>query len=166
MDLFNEPHGVPGDVNMVKWDDSADPNNWKYEAEKVANLILDVNPELLIVVEGIEATPKDGYTYVETNSANYNFNWWGGNLRRVKDYPIDLGSRQSQVVYSPHDYGPGVYAQPWFTAGFTQASLTADCWEPNWLYIALQDIAPVLIGEWGGKMYGGDNWPIPSRSTI
>jgi aryl-phospho-beta-D-glucosidase BglC (GH1 family) len=157
MDLFNEPHGVPGDVNMVKWDDSADQNNWKYEAEKVANLILDVNPELLIVVEGIEATPKDGYTYVETNSANYNFNWWGGNLRRVRDYPIDLGSRQSHVVYSPHDYGPGVYAQPWFAGGFTQASLTADCWEPNWLYIALQDIAPVLVGEWGGKMDGGDN---------
>ena len=157
MDLFNEPHGVPGDVNMVKWDDSADRNNWKYEAEKVANLILDVNPKLLVVVEGIEATPKDGYTYAETNSANYNFNWWGGNLRRVKDYPIDLGSRQSQVVYSPHDYGPGVYAQPWFAAGFTQASLTADCWEPNWLYIALQDIAPVLVGEWGGKMDGGDN---------
>jgi aryl-phospho-beta-D-glucosidase BglC (GH1 family) len=157
MDLFNEPHGVPGDVNMVKWDDSADRNNWKYEAEKVANLILDVNPKLLVVVEGIEATPKDGYTYAETNSANYNFNWWGGNLRRIKDYPIDLGSRQSQVVYSPHDYGPGVYAQPWFAAGFTQASLTADCWEPNWLYIALQDIAPVLVGEWGGKMDGGDN---------
>jgi uncharacterized repeat protein (TIGR02543 family) len=157
MDLFNEPHGVPGDVNMVKWDDSADQNNWKYEAEKVAKLILDVNPKLLVIVEGVEATPKDGYTYAETNSANYNFNWWGGNLRRVKEYPIDLGSRQSQVVYSPHDYGPGVYAQPWFAAGFTQASLTADCWEPNWLYIALQNIAPVLVGEWGGKLDGGDN---------
>jgi aryl-phospho-beta-D-glucosidase BglC (GH1 family) len=98
MDLFNEPHGAPGDINMVKWDDSTDQNNWKHEAEKVANWVLDVNPKLLIVVEGIQATPKDGFTYAETNSANYDVNWWGGNLRRVKDYPIDLGSRQSQLV--------------------------------------------------------------------
>jgi cellulase/cellobiase CelA1/uncharacterized protein YjdB/aryl-phospho-beta-D-glucosidase BglC (GH1 family) len=157
MDLFNEPHGKPGDPEMVKWDDSTDLNNWKYEAEKVANIVLDVNPELLIVVEGIEATPKDGFTYAETNSANYDFNWWGGNLRRVKDYSIDLRNRQSQLVYSPHDYGPSVHEQPWFYAGFTKASLTADCWEPNWLYIAMQDLAPVLVGEWGGKMDGGDN---------
>jgi len=157
MDLFNEPHGTPGDPAMVKWDDSTDQNNWKHEAEKVANLVLDENPQLLVVVEGIEATPKEGYTYAETSSANYDFNWWGGNLRRVKDYPIDLGGRQGQVVYSPHDYGPSVYAQPWFYSGFTKATLTADCWEPNWLYIAMQDLAPVLVGEWGGRMDGGDN---------
>jgi cellulose 1,4-beta-cellobiosidase len=157
MDLFNEPHGGPGGDDMAKWDNSTDKNNWKYEAEKVANLILDVNPELLIVVEGIEATPKDGYTYTETDSDKYDLNWWGGNLRRVKDYPIDLGNRQSQLVYSPHDYGPSVYAQPWFYSGFTKATLSADCWEPNWLHIVMQDIDPILVGEWGGKMDGGDN---------
>lgn len=157
MDLFNEPHGAPGDSNRIKWDDSADANNWKHEAEKVAHQVLDINPYLLIVIEGVEATPKNGYTYAETNSANYDFNWWGGNLRRVKDYPIDLGNRQRQVVYSPHDYGPSVYRQPWFHQGFTQASLKADCWSPNWLYIAEENIAPLLIGEWGGRMDGGDN---------
>lgn len=157
VDLFNEPHGQPGDAGMAKWDSSTDQNNWKYEAQKVANLVLDVNPGLLVVIEGIEATPKEGYTYAETASANYDFNWWGGNLRRVKDYPIDLGSRQNQVVYSPHDYGPGVYAQPWFHSGFTKATLTAECWEPNWLYIATQGLSPILVGEWGGRMDGGDN---------
>jgi endoglucanase len=157
MDIFNEPHGTPGNANMIKWDSSTDQNNWKSEAEKVGNAILDINPNLLIVVEGVEATPKDGYTYAETNSANYNFNWWGGNLRGVKNTPVNLGSRQGQLVYSPHDYGPSVYAQPWFSSGFTEASLTADCWDPNWLYIAKQSIAPILIGEWGGKMDGGDN---------
>ncbi|MGD9221867.1 MAG: glycoside hydrolase family 6 protein [Desulfobacteraceae bacterium] len=168
MDLFNEPHGSPGESDIAKWDDSTDQNNWKYQAEKVANLILDVNPELLIVVEGIEATPKDGYTYDETDSANYDYNWWGGNLRRAKDYPIDLGSRQGQLVYSPHDYGPSVYAQPWFYSGFTKATLTADCWDPNWLYIATQGIDPILVGEWGGKMDGGDNetWMRALADTI
>lgn len=157
MDVFNEPHGAPGDADMARWDDSTDRNNWKIEAEKVGRMILNVNPKLLIVVEGIEATPKEGYTYAETNSANYDFNWWGGNLRGVRNYPVDLGNHQAQLVYSPHDYGPSVYAQPWFYSGFTQASLTADCWEPNWLYIALENIAPVLVGEWGGRMDEGDN---------
>jgi aryl-phospho-beta-D-glucosidase BglC (GH1 family) len=157
MDLFNEPHGTPGDADMAKWDDSTDRNNWKYEAEKLANLVLDINPGLLVVIEGIEATPKDGHTYDETNGANYNYTWWGGNLRRVRDYPVNLGSRQDQVVYSPHDYGPSVFVQSWFYSGFTQASLTQDCWYPNWLYIANDNIAPILVGEWGGLMDGGDN---------
>ncbi len=156
-DLFNEPHGSPGDTNIAKWDSSTDQNNWKYEAERVANLILDVNPRLLIVVEGVEATPRDGYTYTETNSANYDSTWWGGNLRRARDYPINLGSRQRQLVYSPHDYGPSVFAQPWFHSGFTKETLTAECWEPNWLYIATQSQAPILVGEWGGRLDGGDN---------
>ena len=29
-------------------------------------------------------------------------------------YPIDLGKHQDKLVYSPHDYGPTVYQQPWF----------------------------------------------------
>lgn len=39
--------------------------------------------------------------------------WCGANLRGVKDYPVDLGSFNSQIVYSPHDYGPSVYNQTW-----------------------------------------------------
>lgn len=27
-----------------------------------------------------------------------------------------------------------------------------DCWKDNWFYIQEQDIAPLLIGEWGGFM--------------
>lgn len=157
VDIFNEPHGGPGNAAMTKWDGSTDANNWMYEATKVANQILDINPKLLIVVQGVEVTPKDGFNYTATNGANYNYAWWGGNLRKVKDFPINLGSRQGQLVYSPHDYGPGVYVQPWFHAGFTEESLTADYWDPSWLYIAKQKIAPILVGEWGGKLDGGDN---------
>ena len=168
MDIFNEPHGQPGESDMAKWDDSANTNNWKHTAETVAKKVLDINPNLLIVIEGIEVTPKDGFTYAEVDQSNYNYNWWGGNLRRVRDYPIDLGARQSQLVYSPHDYGPSVYNQPWFESGFTQSSLMTDCWRPNWLYIAEENIAPILIGEWGGKMDGGENqkWMTYLTDTI
>lgn len=154
-DLFNEPHGQPGDANAIKWDGSSDANNWRYEAERVANEILDINPKLLIVVEGIEATPKEGYSYGDNDKSHYDYNWWGGNLRMVAKYPVNLGSRQSQLVYSPHDYGPSVSPQPWFYEGFTEETLKQDCWEPNWLYIHEQNIAPILVGEWGGRMDGG-----------
>jgi aryl-phospho-beta-D-glucosidase BglC (GH1 family) len=155
-DLKNEPHGKPHEVGAI-WNDSEDPNNWKYVAETAGNLVLDINPRLLILIEGIEIYPKDlskNADYASQDSADYHFCWWGGNLRGVRDYPIDFGSpeRNAQIVYSPHDYGPDVYQQPWFSGGFTYESLQEDCWNDNWLYIHREGIAPLLIGEWGGFM--------------
>lgn len=155
-DLKNEPHGKPGEKGAI-WNDSTSMNNWKNAAETAGNLVLDANPNLLIMIEGIEIYPKDikaNGDFSSTDSADYYFNWWGGNLRGVRDYPIDFGSkeRNAQIVYSPHDYGPAVYAQPWFEDGFTYESLQQDCWNDNWLYISKENIAPVLIGEWGGYM--------------
>lgn len=155
-DLKNEPHGKPHEVGAI-WNDSEDPNNWKHVAETAGNLVLDINPHLLILIEGIEIYPKDlskNAGYASEDSADYHFCWWGGNLRGVRDYPIDFGSpeRNAQIVYSPHDYGPDVYQQPWFSGGFTYESLQEDCWNDNWLYIHREGIAPLLIGEWGGFM--------------
>ena len=72
--------------------------------------------------------------------------------RRRGDYPVNLGANQDQLVYSPHDYGPLVFDQPWFQKAFDKASLTNDVWRPNWLYIHEQGTAPLLIGEWGGRL--------------
>ncbi len=161
IDLKNEPHGKPGqDKVWAKWDNSTDENNWKYAAETAAAKVLAINPNLLIVIEGVEAYPMEGYDYTtrdEYMKPHYYYNWWGGNLRGVKDYPIDLGVYQSQVVYSPHDYGPLVYAQPWFEKDFTTETLYEDCWGDNWAYINEEGIAPLLMGEWGGFMDGGKN---------
>ncbi len=155
-DLKNEPHGKPfeGDGAAI-WNDSTKPNNWKYVAEQAAARILAKNPNVLILVEGTEIYPTDLSTNSDFHSANeddYYFNWWGGNLRGVKDYPVDLGKFQNKLVYSPHDYGPTVYQQPWFEGTYTYDSLMKDCWKDNWLYIHTDNIAPLLIGEWGGFM--------------
>ena len=161
LDIKNEPHGKPGDTLIAKWDDSKDQNNWKYATEVCAKRILKINPNILIVVEGVEVYPKPGYDYNAVDEwdkeSKYYFNWWGGNLRGVKDYPIDLGEHQSQLVYSPHDYGPLVWKQPWFYEGFNKETLYEDCWKDNWAFIHKENIAPLLIGEWGGFMDGGDN---------
>jgi aryl-phospho-beta-D-glucosidase BglC (GH1 family) len=158
MDIFNEPHGKPyWKEEGAKWDSSTDANNWKYEVEKVGKLIQKVNPKLLIMVEGIEAYPKEGFTYAETNKDNYYGSWWGGNLRGVSKDPIILDANKNEIVYSPHDYGPSVSAQPWFEGDFNQDTLTKDVWRPNWFYIHENNTAPLLIGEWGGRMDGGVN---------
>lgn len=83
--------------------------------------------------------------------------WWGGNFRGAREYPIKPKHGTSQIVYSPHDYGPSVYAQTWFDKDFTTQTLLDDYWYDTWAYINAEDIAPELIGEWGGHMDGKEN---------
>lgn len=154
-DLKNEPHGKPYETDKAIWNNSKSKNNWKYVAEQTALKILEKNPNVLIMVEGTEIYPRDirrNGDYSSTNDADYYFNWWGGNLRGVADYPVDLGKYQNKLVYSPHDYGPTVHKQPWFFDGYDYESLYRDCWRDNWLYIYEEGEAPLLIGEWGGFM--------------
>lgn len=155
VDLENEPHGKQNETPRAKWDDSKDSDNWKYIAEQAAKKVLGKNPNLLVMVEGIEIYPRDidkNGDFSSQNEDDYFFNWWGGNLRGVADNPIDLGKYQDKLVYSPHDYGPSVYEQPWFEGDYDYDSLQDDCWNDNWFYIQDDNIAPLLIGEWGGFM--------------
>ena len=170
-DLKNEPHGKRAyddtcPDNIAKWDDTTDENNWAYAATKCANAILEVNPNALIFIEGVEQYPKTekGYTYdtpdvwnAPADQSPWYGAWWGGNLRGVRDYPVVPDSGTSQIVYSPHDYGPSVYAQTWFDKDFTTQTLLDDYWYDTWAYIVEEDIAPLLIGEWGGHMDEGKN---------
>ena len=91
-DLYNEPHGY-------QWED------WAEIAEAAGNMLLETNPDELIIVEGVEA--YQGETH-----------WWGGNLQGVRDRPIELNV-DNKLVYSPHEYATSVFDQPYFTeAGY------------------------------------------------
>ncbi len=169
IDLKNEPHGKTDDGIFAKWDGSKDDNNWRYAAERGAKACLDQNPNLLIMVEGIEVYPKfeegedwnsHSVDYTRYPWSPYYGAWWGANFRGVKDYPVDLGEHQSQLVYSPHDYGPFVYEQDWFhlegtkpnwtSYEFDRESLLDEYWRDTWAYLVENNIAPLLMGEWGG----------------
>ncbi|WP_406828002.1 cellulase family glycosylhydrolase [Microbulbifer sp. ARAS458-1] len=168
-DIENEPHGKPwADSPYAKWDSSTDENNWKYACETASKRILAINPNVLVLCEGIESYPKDGVTWDSDSSKDFHNYWWGGNLRGVADHPIDLGPHQDQLVYSPHIYGPSVYLQPWFEPDFTYESLMEDAWRDNWFYLYEQGISPLLFGEWGGFMDGGQNekWMTYARDLI
>ena len=164
-DLENEPHGKGQEgADAAKWDGSTDENNWAYAATKCANAILKVNPNALILIEGVEqsmsgAMEGDYWGIADRrDNSPYIGAWWGGNLRGVRDWPIQLeGTGNSQIVYSPHDYGPSVYDQTWFDKDFTTETLLEDYWRDTWEFINHEDIAPLLIGEWGGHMDGGKN---------
>ncbi len=130
-DLHNEPHG------SATWGDGNVATDWRLAAERGGNAILAVNPDWLIIVEGIEHYQNDYY-------------WWGGNLEAAKQFPVQL-SRPSQLVYSAHDYGPAVYDQSWFQSPQFPANL-ASVWGQHWAYLQQSGTAPVLMGEFGGAM--------------
>jgi endoglucanase len=141
IDVANERHGTCGELSAVptsgtKWDNSNDANNYKRFIERVGNAVHAIDSSLLIIVEGTQC-----YQGHDTN--------WGGNLRAVKDFPIQL-STPNKVVYSPHEYGPGVYLSWWFSGSVVSfESLWVDHFYDDWFYIHDQCIAPILIGEWG-----------------
>ncbi|MFF8386428.1 cellulase family glycosylhydrolase [Streptomyces kanasensis] len=168
MDIKNEPHGGAGENPRAKWDGSADQDDFKHACQTAGRRVLAVNPQLLILCEGVQIHPRNGSDWSSTNAADYHSTWWGGNLRGARTHPVDLGAGNDRLVYSPHDYGPLVAPQPWFTGDWNRTTLERDVWDPNWLYLHKENTAPLLIGEWGGLLDGGPNekWMKALRDLI
>jgi endoglucanase len=58
-------------------------------------------------------------------------------------------------VYSPHEYGPGVFPQPWFGRPDTPR-LLEHRWRTGFDFIRSGGTAPLLVGEFGGREVGRD----------
>lgn len=127
-DLHNEPAGA------ATWGGAA-ATDWQAAATRGGNAVLASNPNLLIIIEGIE------------NQGNGTTTWWGGGLADVKNKPVTLAT-PNRVVYSPHDYPASLFAQKWFSDPSYPNNLPA-VWDANWGYIQKQGIAPILLGEFG-----------------
>ena len=127
IDVHNEPHDL-------------DWNTWAGLAEAAAAAVHAVNPNLLIIVEGVGSYEGDFY-------------WWGGQLKGVRDRPVVLGV-PNRLVYSPHEYAHSVGVQAWLkfdwqpVAGWP-LNLYA-VWDDAWSFLFDEAIAPVLVGEFGG----------------
>lgn len=130
-DLHNDPHG------SACWGCGLVDRDWRLAAQRAGNAILAVNPNLLIVVEGVESYNGDYY-------------WWGGNLMGAGSAPVQL-KVPNQVVYSAHDYPASVYPQSYFSAPDYPNNLTG-IWDRHWGYLKKNNIAPVLLGEFGTKL--------------
>jgi endoglucanase len=133
-DLKNEPHG------KASWGTNDRATDWRLAAERCGNAIQAINPNWLIVVEGVENNVP---------GQKLKTHWMGANLEGVARFPVRL-SRPNKLVYSPHEYGQGVYNQPWFSERSFPNNLYSR-WETGWNYIATKKIAPIFIGEFGGR---------------
>ncbi len=134
VDLHNEP------AEGLTWGTGIPGTDWKMAAERAGNAVLEENPYLLILVEGI-------YDYGDLF-------WWGGNLKGVRFAQVNL-KIPNRAVYSPHDFGPGVYPQSWFSDPSFPANLEG-VWDAHWGFIRKQGIAPVVVGEFGAHSTGAD----------
>ncbi len=124
VDLQNEPHGA-------SWTD------WSAAAERAGNAIHEVNPNLLIVVEGVGNYQGDYY-------------WWGGQLEGVRDDPVVL-QQANKLVYSPHDYPNSIYPNTWFEGPNFKENLP-NVFREHWGFIYEEGIAPIFLGEFGTKL--------------
>jgi len=141
VDLRNEPHGP------ATWGDGNPATDWRLAAQRAGDAALAINSRLLVMVEGVQFYGGSG---------SY---WWGGNLLGVASAPIALQlpdgtSAHSQLIYSPHDYGPDNChgGCPWFNPSTTPQTLVAT-WNHFWGYVnsdpAAPYAAPLWVGEFG-----------------
>ncbi|MCC5951062.1 MAG: cellulase family glycosylhydrolase [Acidimicrobiia bacterium] len=138
-DLKNEPHGP------ATWGTGDLATDWRLAAERAGNAVLAVAPHWLIVVEGIGGNVE---------GQQLPSHWWGGNLEAAGAHPVRLDV-PNRLVYSPHEYGPGVFNQPWFSEP-DLPDVLRHRWDVGFGYLVHEDIAPVLVGEFGGRQVGLD----------
>ncbi len=129
-DLNNEPHGE------ATWGAGAEATDWDAAATRCAEAVHAVNPDVLIIVEGVQTVNNDWY-------------WWGGNLRGVLTDPIVL-SIDRKLVYSAHEYGPEIYEQAWFSDASFPENLNA-LWDYFFGFIMQEELGHVYMGEFGIK---------------
>ncbi|CAO3675496.1 unnamed protein product [Umbelopsis ramanniana] len=128
-DLHNEPH------DPACWGCGNTTIDWQLAAERAGNAILAVQPNWLIIVEGISIV----------NGSSY---WWGGNLMAAGQYPVRLNV-PNKLVYSIHDYSTDVSQQTWFNDPTFPANLPS-VWDKYWGYLLKQaSPVPIWVGEFG-----------------
>ncbi|HUQ10617.1 MAG TPA: cellulase family glycosylhydrolase [Steroidobacteraceae bacterium] len=170
IDIFNEPHDYT-------W------GEWKSLTEQAYAAINEVNPNILLFVQGIGtvAGGQDGTPATTTQTPHGNAATnpnWGENLFEAGTNPINVP--KSQLVFSPHTYGPSVFVQKMFmdpaqtqcTGLEGDAAGDADCnivinptllrqgWEEHFGYLKQQGYA-IVVGEFGGNM----DWPAGQTSV-
>jgi endoglucanase len=151
-DLHNEPHAdgtEPGGTGAC-WGCGDPARDWRLAAERGGNAVLAANPDLLIVVEGVSC-PSGATPNIWDSIPDADCGWWGGNLTMAGQFPVRL-SNPRKLVYSAHDYGMSVANQQrWFLDPTFPATLQP-FWESMWGYLVRQNIAPVLLGEFGSTL--------------
>jgi len=154
-DLFNEPHADGTDPTGTGscWGCGDTAKDWRLAAERIGNAVLQTNSNWLIFVEGVSCDGNGGSPNIYDNVPDDPMacDWWGGNLSKAGAFPVRLNVA-NRLVYSAHDYGISVYdRQPWFKDPNFPNNLP-DVWDHFWGYLYKQNVAPILVGEFGSTL--------------
>ncbi len=139
----NQPNMVGCDLHdelgaPSTWGDSNPSTDWRLAAERAGNAILDKNPNLVILVQGIDVVA--GQTY-----------WPGGNLRAAQASPVRL-AHPEKLFYSIRDWGKSVKTdEPWFAADAGYPNNLPTLWDNTWGYLVTNDVAPVVVAAFGDR---------------
>ena len=169
-DLKNEPHGLYW--GPAQGDTSRYPEHlrWDVTAAELGSAVHGLCNRWLLFVEGVghcrdEPTNSAVHEICKHPAAagqDVTFDaFWGENLQGVRRYPVIItdpasGSKiTNKVVYSPHSYGPSVYKQTYFEDP-DFATRMPTIWDMQYGFIVREKLAPVVLGEWGGKLMGDD----------
>jgi endoglucanase len=112
-------------------------NDWKRAAKRAGNAILDINPNMLIIIEGLD---------------------YAAQLRSLYSDPLEL-KIDNRLVYSFHSYS-------FFKSNGDLYDVSEQRWGSDWGYILSQGqsyTAPVWVSEFGTSR--GDNDPIKPSKT-
>jgi endoglucanase len=109
---------------------------WRALSSEASKHVLVVNSNLLIFVEGTSG-----------NGAN-----WGGNLVDAARELPDI--KLSQLVFSPHAYGPSVADQPYFKEPNFPNNMPY-IWDTHFGYLTSKGFV-VSVGEFGGRYVSQD----------
>ena len=120
------------------WGDGNAGSDWRAAAERAGNAILDVNPDVVVFVEGLETFGSSSY-------------WRGGNLQGVASSPVRL-NRPGRLVYATQDFSRTVLDPPpggarWFSDPTYPKNLEG-VWDTNWGNV-LKTGVPVFLASFG-----------------
>ena len=130
LDLWNAPG------SGATWGTGSALTDWNLAAERFGNAIQAVNPYLLIIVQGIQN---------------------GNDLTGVAEKPVKL-SVPAQVVYSTPEYSNDLYVHDYFSDPTFPANLR-DIWTARFGYLIMEQIAPVIISEFGTSFANPSDTP-------
>ena len=126
---------------------------WDTLAKQLGDRVHVECPRWLIVVEGVgHCMGESDQDCSHPSAAGQDMGtptWWGENLQAVDEYPVRL-EYPNKVVYSPHSYGPSVYAQPYFQDQDFPSNMPR-IWDLQWGHLSKRGNAAILLGEWGGR---------------
>ncbi|MGF1647203.1 MAG: glycoside hydrolase family 5 protein [Kineosporiaceae bacterium] len=149
-DLHNSPHaeGRSSEPAGACWGCDDPRRDWRLAAERAGNAIHEVNPDWLVVVQGVSCV-SGGSPGPE--NPDETCGWWGGNLSQAGDRPVTLAATD-KLVYATQDYGTSVSSeQPWLVDRDFPDTLRP-FWREQWGYLLEDGIAPVLVGQFGSTL--------------